>query len=165
MPVEVAEGEKIIGELFRLTNKTTDVTANTDAYCENYNIQYAFAPIWYYQVPVGQELVFLPEHKFYAYIEDDGVPAEWLDTQKVRVELWSSDERKMEVLLLCRYVQVKESQERDLMIHLDVDRPMRAKAGDWIKIAGRCADTVYTIDVSVSYFTLECLRVRPSMFG
>ncbi len=165
-PVEVAAGEKIVGELFRINNKTTDMNESSDTAAEDYAIRYSFAPIWWYQVPVGQEFVFLPTHLVSVYIEDDeGGPAEWKDTQKVRVELWSTDERRLEILLRCRYEQSKETQERDLMMHLDIDQPVRAKAGDWIKIAGQCADSIYTIDVSDSYFTLETLRVRPSMFG
>lgn len=162
--VEAMATRQPIGELWRLTSEETDVTAKTDAEVTNFALRYTYAPIWLYQVPVGQELVLLPEHRFGCYIEDEGVPAEWLDTQHVRIEVWDATLRRMEIPLQLRYVQVKEMQDADKMAHLDILQPLWLKAGDWIYICGYSPNTVYTIDVSESFFTLELLRIRPSMY-
>lgn len=165
----VVEAKKIIGEFFRLTQAESGITASTDGECENYAIRYTFAPIWKYQVPVGQEFILLLEHKFVAYIEDDETSAlEWLDTQHIRVEVWDATLKRMQIAFQGRYVESKETQDLDKMAHLDLIEPLRLKSGDWIYILGYCpnvnAGTGYTIDVSDSFFSLECLRVRPTMY-
>ena len=155
----------ITGELFRLTQNTTGVTANTDATCENYAIRYSFAPIWYYQVQTFEELVITPEHRVSIYIQDDeSSSAEWGDTQHVRVVVWDATMRRMQIVYQGRYMQAKEEQDLEKMAHLQMNEPVRLKAGDWIYIEGYCPNTIYTIDVSDSRFSLEMLRVRPTMF-
>jgi len=156
---------EIIGEFFRLRESEDGVTSKTDAQCENFAIRYTFAPIWTYQVPIDQELVLLPEHRFGAHIEDDeAAPAEWTDNQFVRVEVWDATLRRMIIPFQARYVHSKELQDTELMARLELSEPLRLKAGDWIYIAGYCPHALYTIDVSDSYFSLEMLRVRPSLY-
>jgi len=165
MDVDVKAQREITGELFHLTQLVTDITEKTDAQCENFAIRYTYAPIWLYQVPVGQELILLPEHRVSIYIEDDEVsPAEWANNEHVRVEVWDADLRRMQIALQCRYITAKEEQDLDKMAHLEILQPLRLRAGDWIYICGYCPHTIYTIDVSDSRFSLEVIRVKPSMF-
>ena len=162
----VSPQREIKGELFRLTSKTTGITEKTDSEVENYALRYTFAPIWEYQVPVGQEFVIKPEHRFSAYIEDDEVsPAEWRDDQKVRVEVWDTSKRRMQIVYQGMYMESKELQDTELMARLDLlDVPLLLKSGDWIVIAGYSWRSLYTIDVSDSYFNLEVERIRPGLF-
>ena len=154
-----------IEELFRLTQKESGIVEQADSYCENYNIRYAFADIWYYQVPENQVLVFKPEHRLSIRIEDDeAAPAEWGNTQEVRVEVWDAARRKMEILYEGLYIMSKEETDREKMAHYEIDEPIYAPAGSWIFIRGKCSVSIYTIDVSDSRFTLECERVRPRLF-
>lgn len=167
MPKEAtSEQREIKGELWRLT--TSDATAKTDAQCENYAIRYSFAPIWTYQVPVGQELVALPAHRIGIYIEDDeGTSAEWGDPQKVRVVAWDAEMKRMQILYEGRYMESKEMQDLDKMATFDIAEPFRLKSGDHIYVEGMCDDgttALYTIDVSDSYFSIELLRVRAGLF-
>ena len=161
----VKEARLPIEELFRLTQKESGITEQTDAYCENYNLRYAFADIWRYQVPENQVLVFKPEHRLSIRIEDDeAAPAEWGNTQEVRIEVWDTTLRKMVIIYEGLYIMSKEETDRDLMAHYEIDQPIYAPAGSWIFIRGRASVSIYTIDVSDSRFTLECSRVRPRLF-
>lgn len=169
MVVATSPQRKIEGELFRLTRN--DATAQTDAYCENFAIRYAFADIWYYQVPVGQEFLIRPEDHVSIYLEDDEAgAAEWGDPQKVRVVVWDADKKKMQVIYEGLYIESKELSDIGKMATFDRlpnDEPLHLKSGDWIQIEGKCDNAttgIYTIDVSDSYFSLEMLRVKPSMF-
>ncbi len=160
----VAVLRSIKSEIFYLTQ--ADATAQTDSQVENYALRYTYAPIWKYQVPVNQEFVLAPEHKLSVYIEDDeSSPAEWRSTQKVRVEWWDASLKKMEIIWEGRYISCKEEQDQDKMARLDIigGEPLEVKSGDWIIIAGMSDDTLYTIDVSDSRFTLECRRFRPTL--
>ena len=157
---------QIGGELFRLRQSETGVTANTDATCENYAIRYSFAPIWYYQVQTYEELVITPEHRLSIYLEDDeGSSAEWGDTQFVRVVVWDATMKRMQIIYEGRYMQAKEEQDDEKMAHFQMNEPVRLRAGDFIYVEGKCPNTIYTIDVSDSRFSIEMLRVRPTMFG
>jgi len=162
----VRNEREIIGELFRLTQLSTGISAKTDAQCENYAIRYTFAPIWIWQVPVNQEIVLLPEHKFGAHIEDDeSSSAVWTDIQSVRIEVKDASLKKTTIVYEGRYMQSKEMQDQDKMAHLDIMNPVRLPAGSWIYILGYSpSSSLYTIDVSDSYFSLETLRVRPSLY-
>jgi len=161
-----SEQREIKGELFRLT--TADATASTDSYCENYAIRYSFAPIWTYQVPVGQEFILLPEHRLGIHIEDDEASsAEWGDPQKVRVVAWDANKKRMQIIYEGRYMESKEMQDIDKMATFDILEPVHLKSGDHIQIEGLCDDgttALYTIDVSDSYFSLEMLRIRAGLF-
>jgi len=157
----------IKGELFRLTPSTDGVTSKTDSEVENYALQYTYAPIWEYQVPVGQEFIITPEHRLGAYIEDDETsPAEWRDDQKVRVEVWDADKRKMQIVYQGMYMESKEMQDLTKMATLDLlTAPLLLKSGDWIVVAGYSWRSLYTIDVSDSFFSLEVTRVRPGLYA
>ena len=161
----IAAEEKLKGEFHRLFQGDSDVTAATDAAFENTG-RYDFAQIWKYQVPINTELIFLPEHHASVYIEDDEAsPAEWADTENVRIAVWNPDLTRMEIIHEGRYMETKEVSDHDLMGYYNkVSEPIRVKAGGWIYIYGKCPITIFTIDVSDSLFILECLRVRPSMF-
>lgn len=166
MDADIKDQREITGETFHLTQSTTDVTASTDSEVEDYALRYAYSPIWKYQVPVGQELILLPSHKCSIYLEDDeGGPAEWTDNQHVRVEVWDATLRRMQIVLQSRYVAVKEEQDSNKMARLELLQPLRLKAGDWIYFLGYSPTSIYTIDVSDSRFSLEMLRVKPSMFN
>ena len=157
---------EIKGELFRLTQLVTGITASSDSEVENYALRYSFAPIWKFQVPVGQEFVIRPDHRVSIYIEDDEAsPVEWRDDQKVRVEVWDADEKVMHIVYQGMYVESKEMQDGTKMATLDLlDAPLLLKSGDWIKIAGYSWRTLYTIDVSDSRFSIEVERIRPGLF-
>lgn len=163
----VTKAQQIIPELFRLTQTEADIVASTDAQCE-YTIRYDFATIWKYQVPVGQEFILLPEHKFVVYIEDDSTSVEWLNTQFVQVRVLDATQKRIQIIYQGRYIESKETQDLDKMAHLDLIEPLRLKSGDWIYVLGECptvnAGGEYTIDVSDSLFSIECLRVRSSMY-
>jgi hypothetical protein len=151
-----------IKELYRITQDDGDVSAQTDAQVENHALRYAdpaYAPIWKYTVPEGFELVFDPTHKFYVYIEDDELePAEWGDRQKIQLQYWSADLKQMLDFYKDFYEQCKEPTDIDKAAHYE--RAIRAKAGDQIWICGKADVAIYTIDVSDSYFSLECDRFR-----
>lgn len=164
MITEVAKGEKVKPETFFLTSSTTDIVAKTDSQVTNFASRYTFAPIWTYTVPVGQVLVMKPEHRFSAYIEDEGVPAEWLNTQQVRIEVWDADLRKMEIVYSGLYINSKEESDTEKMARLQINEPVLLQEGYQIFICGMADVTVYTIDVSASRFTLELERIRPSMY-
>lgn len=164
-----APQREIKGELFRLTQETTGISEKTDAQCENYAIRYTYAPIWEYQVPVGQEFIILPTHRIGIHLEDDEASsAEWGDPQKVRVEIWDATKRRMRIAYDGLYMESKEMQDIDKMATLDLlDVPLHLASGDWIIIAGMCDNgttAIYTIDTSDSYFSLEVLRVRPGLY-
>lgn len=169
MPVDTTSPQREIkGELFRLTQQ--DATAQTDAQVENYAVRYSYAPVWKYQVPVGQEFIILPTYRLSIYLENDESPtaAAWGDPQKVRVVAWDADEKRMQVIYQGLYVGSKEEQDIELMATFDLlDKPLHLKAGDWIWIEGKCDDgttAIYTIDVSDSRFSMEILRIRPGLF-
>lgn len=157
---------EIKGELYRLTPSSDGVTAKSDSDVENFALRYTYAPIWIFQVPVGQEFVITPKHRFSAYIEDDEAgPAEWRGEQKVRVEVWDADLKKMAIVYAGLYVESKEMADTDKMARLDLlDAPLVLHSGDWIYICGMSWSTLYTIDVSDSFFSLEALRVRPGLY-
>jgi len=157
----------IKGELFRLAPSTDGVISKTDAEVENYALRYTYAPIWEYQVPVGQEFIITPEHRLGAYIEDDETsPAEWRDDQKVRVEVWDAGKRKMQIVYQGMYMESKEMQDLTKMATLDLlTAPLLLKSGDWIVISGHSWRAIYTIDVSDSFFSLEVTRVRPGLYA
>ena len=161
----VAAAEKIKGEAYRLHQGETGVTASTDAEVE-YTLRYDFAAIWKYQVPVNTELFIRPEDHLSMYIEnDEAAPAEWRDDQFVRAAIWNPELTKMDIIHEGRYVETKETSDRNKMGHFSkIDAPYRVKPGDWIYLYGKSPFTIYTIDVSDSYFILECLRARPTMF-
>ena len=160
----VTKLHEIIGEKFFLTQLEAGIVASSDAECENFAIQYTYAPIWKWQVPVNWDIVLLPEHKFGVHIEDDeAAPAEWRDDQLVRVEVWDANLDRMHIVYRGRYVQSKELQDKDKMTHLTITEPLWLKAGDWIYIMGYSPNTIYTIDVSDSYFSLETERARPTI--
>ena len=154
-------------ELFRLTPSETGVTASTDSEVENYALRYTFAPIWKYQVPVGQEFIIEPGHWFGCYIEDDEAgAAEWRDDQKVRVECWDNGLKRMLIVYEGRYMESKDTQDKDKMANLDLlDAQLHLKAGSWIYISGYAPSTIYTIDVSDSFFSLDILRIRQALFA
>lgn len=167
MPEAVSQQREIKGELFRLT--INDATAKTDAECENYAIRYSYAPIWTYQIPVGQEFIVQPEHHVSIYIEDDEAgAAPWGDPQSVRVVVWDADKKRMQIIYEGRYMESKEMQDIQKMATFDLlKEPLLLKSGDHIYIEGMCDNgttAIYTIDVSDSYFSLEMLRVRPGIF-
>lgn len=154
----------IRGEKFFLTQLDADVSAKTDAQVENFALRYTYAPIWTYQVPVGQSIILGPRDKVAIYIEDDeAAPAEWRNDQFVRIEVWDASLRRMQIALQCRYIQTKEEQDLELMGHLELIYPLRLKGGDWLYICGYSPNTIFTIDVSDSRFSLEATRVRPSI--
>ncbi len=157
----------IKSELFRLTPSETGITASTDSEVENYALRYTFAPIWKYQVPVGQEFIVLPTNVFGCYIEDDEAgAAEWRDEQQVRIECWDSGLKRMVIAYAGRYVESKDMQDKDKMAKLDLlDQPLHLKSGDWIYICGYSPSTIYTIDVSDSFFSMEINRVRQALFA
>lgn len=171
MPQEATSQQREIkGELFRLNQNTTGITESSDATCENWAIRYSFAPIWTWQVPVGQEVVITPEHRFGVYLKDDeGSAAEWHDAQKVRVVVWDADLKRMQIIYEGRYVESKEMQDDEKMARFDLlNQPIRLDAGDWIYIEGMCDSgtaAVYTIDLDddACYFSMEMLRVRPTL--
>ena len=165
----IAAGEAVKGELFRLTQATTDIVATTDAVME-LTFRYLDTVCWKYQVPPNQELVFLTEHRLSFYLEDDTAvtAVEFKDTQEVRIEVKDTTKRKTQILYDSMYVSCKEATDRDLMAHYQISEPYRARAGDWIEVSVRHptvnAAAAYTIDVSDCYFTMEMLRIRPTMF-
>jgi len=166
MVQQITKERDIAGELFRLTQLDSDISASSDSTCENWAIRYSFAPIWKWQVPVNQEIVLKPEHKFGAHIEDDEASsAVWTDIQFVRIEVWDAALKRCVIVYEGRFIQSKELQDRDKMAHLDIVNPVRLPAGSWIYILGKCPNSsIYTIDVSDSYFSLETTRVRPSLY-
>ena len=164
MPAEATSEQRTIApELIRLTPALA--TAKTDTEVENFALRYTFAPIWIYQVPVGQEFLIKPEHRVGVYIEDDEAgPAQWRDDQKIRLEVWDPDLKRMQVVYQGMYVESKEMQDKDKMANLDLlDAPLHLPSGSWIYICGHAWSVIFTIDVSDSFFSLEVLRVRPSL--
>uniref|UniRef100_A0A6M3KU54 Uncharacterized protein n=1 Tax=viral metagenome TaxID=1070528 RepID=A0A6M3KU54_9ZZZZ len=161
----IAAEEKLKGEFYRLFQGETGISAASDAEFE-YTGQYDFAKIWSYQVPVNMELIILPDHRASVYIEDDeSSSAEWADNEWVRIAVWNPDLTTMQVIHEGRYLETKETADVEKMgFYNKVSEPVRIKAGGWIYVYGKCPFTIYTIDVSDSFFMLEMLRVRPSMF-
>ncbi len=164
MPEATSVQRVITPEMLRLTPALA--TAKSDSEVENFALRYTFAPVWIYQVPVGQEFLIKPEHRFSAYIEDDEAgAAEWSAEQKVRVEVWDPNLKRMQIVYQGLYVESKEMQDKDKMATLDLlDAPLYLPSGSWIYICGNAWSAIYTIDVSDSFFSLELLRVRPSLY-
>lgn len=140
---------RIIEERYELTQANSAVTAtNTTAA--------VFTDLWDYQVPVGVRHVLLGAHKLAAFLKD--AVAEIAATEQVKIEVRDSAGQSKEVILgPVTYQRIKEFQDRNKMIHLDVTTPIRVQEGDHIVVVVKSATAVVAAS---SYFALETQRFR-----
>lgn len=140
-----------IVEPFHLTSNEANIT-------EADGSASAWADIWKYQVPRGQELILAAGDTFSVYLED-GSPAEVGDrTAKVKIEV--RDPAEGEVFLVhgpASYQSVKEFQDDDLISRLKLLEPLRVPSRYWVVVA---AYDDGTIDASDSAFDLYIHRSR-----
>jgi len=155
----MAETTKIKEELYYLTSNESDIT-ETDISTGQTGL---WLQGWRWQVPVGIELVFLPEHYFGAYMEDDESPeVEFTVSDKVRILI--KDQSQLDAKLIlgpCIYTQVKEFQDETKLKYLDISQPIIAKENDWIIIEVNAATSM---DASDCYWVLTCNRVKHAIF-
>ena len=119
--------------------------------------------IWRFQVPTGYSLIFGSEDTFSAYLETDA-PAEAGASSLVAIEKADASQQAFQSLLnTVRYAQIKNFQDVDLLVHMDI-KPgdsVIAEEGHWVIIKGNINAV---LDASDSYFALTCKRVRKGLF-
>ncbi|MFH1327530.1 MAG: hypothetical protein ABIH76_01560, partial [Candidatus Bathyarchaeota archaeon] len=90
----------------------TDIAVSTGEGLQN---------IWEYLVPVGHTYVFNPQDTFSAYLETSA-PAEAGAGSDVDVVIQDAAKQSSRSLVNpVRYAQIKEFQDRDKMLHLDIE--------------------------------------------
>ena len=85
-------------------------------------------------------------------------------TDLFKIELRDDSEGSTKKLLgPITYTQITEFQDQTKKAHLDLAKPVVALEGMWLAILAKA--TAGVLDASESYFSLECKRVRHTMFG
>lgn len=84
------------------------------------------------------------------------------DDDLVRIEVRSPNEWESTKILEERYGQLKEITHRDSKYPLALRNDFLARGGEWVVVSVKSTGIV---DVSASYFVLECLRARPTIYG
>ena len=144
-------------EVFYLTSEESGVTG-TDISTGQTSL---WLQGWRFQVPVGQSLILLPSDTFSIYGEDQtDTELTVADKLRIRVEDPSHADSKL-VLGPAIYDQVKEFQDRDLIKHLDLVKPLIVKENSWIIIEVYAA---VSLDESDCHWILTCQRVRHAIF-
>lgn len=161
MPTQVKE------EQFELTAHSTGMVANDITY---ESADGGLQILYEYVVPVGSSLVFTAEDTLSAYLEDAGVPAECLAGIKVDVVIMDSAKQNMRSLLNeLRYGGIKEFEDQDKLMHLDVaaGEQVIAREGERVCVRANAtgAASIYTIDVDDSHFRLTCKQIRHTLFA
>lgn len=119
--------------------------------------------IWSFQVPVGQILIFSYNDTFSAYLEDS-TTTECSDGSFIAIDKAdSSKQSRSPILTTVRYKQVKEFQDVDKFLHLDIKASSEViiNEGEWVIIKGNVNTT---LDASDSYFKLSCKLIRKTLF-
>lgn len=156
---------KVIEEKWELNKDVSDITERDLA---AKTVDGSLQPVWEYPVPVGYSIVFSREDIFSAYLDDnEGSPAESVAGTRIDVVIMDSAKQNVRSLLNpLRYGGVKEFQDVDKLIHLDIaaGEDVVAKEGERICVRVDSGGAIETIDGSDSYFRLTCKRIRHTLF-
>ncbi len=107
---------------------------------------------------------YIPLFSLYLY-NTDTTPAECSAGSRVELAVFDpSRQNKKTLLNQTTYRQVKELQDKELLCHLDVQSGKVIVAGEheWVQILANALTK--TVDSSVSYFVLTCLRIRKTLY-
>lgn len=119
--------------------------------------------IWQFKVPAGWTIVFIGEDTFAAYLEN-GSSAEVAAGSSVAVDKTDASQQAREPLLnQLRYAQVKNFQDVDKLVTLDIEPGQRVvvNENEYVIIKGNVNTD---LDASDSYFALTCKRIRRTLF-
>lgn len=150
---------RVIEESFELNRSVADISETDISIATGEGMQ----DIWKYKVPVGYSLVFSNDHVFAAYLESTA-PAECAAGTLVAVEKRDANQRSRVALLdTLRYAQLKDLQDADKLVHLDIEpgKTVVVGEGEYVVITGNTLTV--TLDASDSYFRLTCKRLRKTM--
>ena len=115
-----------------------------------------------YQVPQDRKYIFRPGHTFSAEF-NTGPAADYVGTDRVRIELRDADEKRtIQLLQDSLYVEITEFADRDLIRRLDITEEVEATAGMWIVIMTLPAVALDESDVG-SFFSLTCDIVKQTI--
>ena len=157
MVVKAKVQNPIKEELLHLSSIETGVTG-TDISANQTSL---WLQGWRYQVPVGQSLVFLPSSVFSIYGKDIAT-AELTIADKIRIRVEDASHLDSKIILgPCRYTQVSEFTDRDLIKHFDLVKPLIVKESEWVIVEGYMA---VSLDVSACWWDMTCQRIRHAIF-
>lgn len=140
-------------EIFHLTSKEANVT-ETDISTGQTSL---WLEGWRWQVPVGQSIIFLPSHTFSLFAKDIATSELTIDDLFRIVVKDASQQDAKQILGSVRYTALRSFQDKNLIRHLDLSKPLIVNEDQWIVIEGYMA---ISLDVSLSWFDLTCQRIR-----
>lgn len=154
-------------ETFELNTSVSGISSNDLAAATADN---SLQILWEYPIPTGYSLVFSREDIFSAYLEDsETTPAESVASTKVDVVIMDSAKQNARSLLNeLRYGNIKEFEDVDKLVHLDIPAGEQVIAREGERVCIRANNTggaVTTLDVDDSYFRLTCRLIRHTLFA
>lgn len=143
---------KLVEERFTITDQDSNTTgSNTTAA--------VMTDLFSYKVPVGATHVFLPEHTLAAYLKD--ASAEIGGTSLVQIELRDSQSQSKELIFgPVQYTQLKEFQDKNKKMKLNVSQPRKATEGQ--KVVLMVNDDAAVV-ASTSYMALESQKIHEGL--